>query len=931
MDDQPVAGTSDLMRNVCFSEVSNLLENIRNAKEAQQKVAVWQKYFRKFYESHKDKVCPRRSLLFVFTILLINSHPHQTYSFYPFIRFMLPKIDRERESYGIQMSTLAQLYIRALNLNVKSNEAKSLTTEEGFTTNTRDYADVVYNVVKNRCQPQCTLSVQQVNAYLDEIANTNSRATMETVFTQLIKSTTAKDQKWIVRIILKKLNLGIAERRILLVYHSKAYSLYERMSHLTRVCHLVDTGQADTADVTEDVVAVFQPLRSMLCEQAQLNKLPGLLNNQTMYVELKMDGERFQIHKDGDQYRYFSRNGEYTENFGAKATGNCFSASLDRKLNVTVKSVILDGEMLVWDQVNRRFLAKGDHQDARNLKQDHKHLQVYCAFDLLLLNGQSLIGKPYLERIRLLEEQVVLVDEHVVVLCQRQRVDTVQQILDFFNAAIDRGEEGIILKGQDAPYLPGVRNSSGWFKLKPDYVEGLVNDLDLLIIGATRNAKGFVESFILGVAVKEVLEERGDPEENMTFQAVSTVRHGLKVPEWLQLNATLRSHWVRPEVEACPRYLEFGNCKPDYWIAPKHSMVLQVKATELNRSNGYRTQYTLRFPRITAIRSDKPWYECCLLSEYEQLVMGNGGNRGMVQKLARRHATVADVSVRRGGGGGKRRKIAPPTDFVFDDEQDEVVPVVDSVCKGLEFCILNTKRGAMSVQKLGQIVRRHEGVVVKNPGPTTFLCVAGDLIATVLGYAKTQLYDIVNVEWVVERLGGEGPLNELPARRPFDMVAMTVETRARFKLEFDSHNDSFVEDIRDEAEFEQVLAGVKYECYERLLEREVVAFEEEHLLEDADEEGDGKTKVQVNLFSQFLAFFMGEHQGYLEVVFRSRRGIIVEEVEEATHVFVAERVQWKLPEDAREDVKLMDSAFIMECIREGRVVDEGPYLIEQLQ
>lgn len=56
--------------------------------------------------------------------------------------------------------------------------------------------------------------------------------------------------------------------------------------------------------------------------------------------------------------------------------------------------------------------------------------------------------------------------------------------------------------------------------MKADFVEGLTTDLNLLIIGATRNNKGFIEYFILAVDIKEQNEALGDLEENMTFHAV---------------------------------------------------------------------------------------------------------------------------------------------------------------------------------------------------------------------------------------------------------------------------------------------------------------------------------------------------------------------------------------------------------------------------
>ena len=55
-------------------------------------------------------------------------------------------------------------------------------------------------------------------------------------------------------------------------------------------------------------------------------------------------------------------------------------------------------------------------------------------------------------------------------------------MVEALNAAIDRQEEGLVLKDPLSRYRPNERRA-GWVKVKPDYVDSLVDDLDLLIIG----------------------------------------------------------------------------------------------------------------------------------------------------------------------------------------------------------------------------------------------------------------------------------------------------------------------------------------------------------------------------------------------------------------------------------------------------------------
>ena len=55
--------------------------------------------------------------------------------------------------------------------------------------------------------------------------------------------------------------------------------------------------------------------------------------------------------------------------------------------------------------------------------------------------------------------------------------------MSFLNEAIDRREEGIIIKNPSSMYAPNKRKGSGWFKVKPEYLSGVVDDFDLVVIG----------------------------------------------------------------------------------------------------------------------------------------------------------------------------------------------------------------------------------------------------------------------------------------------------------------------------------------------------------------------------------------------------------------------------------------------------------------
>ena len=80
-------------------------------------------------------------------------------------------------------------------------------------------------------------------------------------------------------------------------------------------------------------------------------------------------------------------------------------------------------------------------------------------------------------------------------------------MVDALNAAIDRREEGLVLKDPDSVYRPNARTRGGWIKVKPEYSGGLCDQCDLVIMGGYfgtgRKGGGIVSHFLLGVAVDE--------------------------------------------------------------------------------------------------------------------------------------------------------------------------------------------------------------------------------------------------------------------------------------------------------------------------------------------------------------------------------------------------------------------------------------------
>lgn len=196
-------------------------------------------------------------------------------------------------------------------------------------------------------------------------------------------------------------------------------------------------------------------------------------------------------------------------------------------------------------------------------------------------------------------------------------------ILAAFNKAVDNKQEGIIIKQNESLYVPSLRNLS-WAKLKPDYNEESVTDLDMVILGGYY-AQGqkrigndaswlnHLSHFLIGICTSKSpvkFEPICKVGSGLTNNDLSAIRHKLST-----LMMATGSAMINSEMSAWVK-----EYKPDLIISrPVESIVLQIRAAEITNSAG-NFPYTLRFPRVESVRFDKPAQECCSVQELLQVM-----------------------------------------------------------------------------------------------------------------------------------------------------------------------------------------------------------------------------------------------------------------------------------------------------------------------
>jgi DNA ligase 1 len=332
----------------------------------------------------------------------------------------------------------------------------------------------------------------------------------------------------------------------------------------------------------------MRPVRPMLSQNvADASEALDVMGGQAAF-ETKYDGARIQVHKTGSDVKLFSRKMEDL----TEALPDIRAAV---KESVHADSVILDceaiavdkrtGEVIPFQNVLNRIRRK---YEVRELS--HQIPMQLRPFDILYLNGVSLVDLPFAERRALLEKTVVPLDDR----CKPSEfkiLGDAEAVSAFFTQSINEGHEGLMAKDVGAAYSPGIRGRK-MVKLKET-----LETLDLIVIGAEyghgRKA-GLITSYELAAR----------DEDNDEWVPVGRVSSGASDELLKELTYEIKS-------------LIVGEHGRSVDVEPQ--IVLEVKFNEIQKSLNYASGYALRFPRIVRIREDKGPHDVETLERVEAL------------------------------------------------------------------------------------------------------------------------------------------------------------------------------------------------------------------------------------------------------------------------------------------------------------------------
>ena len=335
-----------------------------------------------------------------------------------------------------------------------------------------------------------TVILAQVRETFDQIAETRTATAKAALLKSLLERATALEAKYILKIITGELRIGLKES---LVEEAIAKAYGEPLPSVQRANMLLgDIGGTLRLAAEHHLDAarmrLFHPIGFMLASPAA-DAEEAFQYFEHALVEDKYDGIRAQAHCGRGQVRLFSRTlDEVTASFPELLGG----------LSELAGEVILDGEIVAWrdESTGGHAMPFSEIQKRLGRKQVSQKMiaevpVAYVVFDVIYADGELTLDKPLTKRALILDrvfagakrfsprpvvtaQGSLLFEPEIeqagaesgwIIRAPAMRADSPQQLEQYFEEAMARGNEGLMIKDLQSQYMPG-RRGRWWLKLK---------------------------------------------------------------------------------------------------------------------------------------------------------------------------------------------------------------------------------------------------------------------------------------------------------------------------------------------------------------------------------------------------------------------------------------------------------------------------------
>jgi len=506
---------------------------------------------------------------------------------------------------GIELGIAEKLAIRAIS---KSAGLPIKKIEDDY----RDGGDLgltASNILKIKTQTTFTaekITVERVYETLFKIAKLEGKGSQDLkmkYISSLLNDATPLEAKFLLKILLGTLRLGIAENTVMdalaIAFTGKKENrvqienAYNVSSDLGKVSLIVATDGID--EIKKFKISLFSPIRPMLADRVQSEKDVIKKMPEQFVAEYKLDGERVQIHKQSDKIILFSRRLENITQYYPDIVEH-----IGKTLNVN--EGIFEAEIVPINENTGEFLPFQELMHRRRKYKLDKAVSQYPItvnfFDVLYHDKKDCLNLECSERRKILEH--IVHEDNFAKLVPMLFVKNENEIEEFLENSINAGCEGLMLKTPSAPYRAGTRGSN-WLKLKREYRNELGDSLDLIVIGAY-----FGRGRRTGLYGTLLLATYNPEKDNLP--SICKVGTGFTDESLDQLYQILSN---KVTLKKNPRIV--SEMEADIWFEPE--LVLEIVASEITLSPIHKTGldlirkssgFALRFPKFTGkIRYEK--------------------------------------------------------------------------------------------------------------------------------------------------------------------------------------------------------------------------------------------------------------------------------------------------------------------------------------
>ena len=503
-----------------------------------------------------------------------------------------------------------QLVIKSISKTTGENKEKIVKEWK----KTGDLGEVAQNLTKNKKQSTLfgfkTLTMEKILESLRKLHTFEGEGTVDkkiSIITELLTSANPIEAKYIVRTLIGDLRIGIQESTIREAIAKTFFSenqkeaskkIQEALDRSNDIALIFEIAKKKDLKKLENVsVEVGKPIKVMLAQKVSTIKDGFEIVGKPCAIEYKYDGFRIIIHKKDNKIILYTRRLE-------NVTKQFPEVVEYVKKYIDGKSFILDSEAVGFDKKTKKYMPFQAISQRIKRKYDIEKISEELpveinVFDIIYYEGKSLLNEPFHKRAEVVRK-IVHNTPYKIISAKQIITDNLIEAEKFYKKALADNQEGVMMKNLNSVYQPGSRVGH-MLKIKPSE-----KDFDLVITGAEYGQgkrSGWLTSFTLSCYDEDSGKflEIGKVGTGISEKAEST--EGTEKTTFDELTKLLKPLITKEEGK-------------NIFVKPK--IVVAVTYQEIQKSPTYSSGYALRFPRVTALRPDKPVNEIATLSEIKK-------------------------------------------------------------------------------------------------------------------------------------------------------------------------------------------------------------------------------------------------------------------------------------------------------------------------